>query len=255
MPLEIQHTNEIQMPWTTWFAYGGMGAGKTTFASTFPAPLFIIPANEGSELALRAKKLDYVKVGKRADGKVVPVRQHLNEILTELEQRHARMRECLAKGDEAGADAAFPWQTLVPESLSHLGDMLIEDVSNYGKTKMDQQGWGQISTFMRTLHSRLRNLDAHIVYTALAKTETNDAGAIVNGLPALIGQTAEKLPSACDVVVYMEEQPVAKGEKPIYRAFFRRYRWWAARSRFSGFPDFLDNPSFSQLQPQLGDGA
>jgi hypothetical protein len=127
--------------------------------------------------------------------------------------------------------------------------MLVEDVSNYGKNKMDQQGWGLISSFMRTLHSRLRNLDVHIVFTSLAKTAEDDQGKITSGGPNLIGQTAEKLPSACDVIAYCEEQP---GKTPTYRVFFRKYRWWAARSRFPGFPEFSDNFTFASVQQHLG---
>lgn len=249
--LELQNTNEIATPWTVWFLYGQTGAGKTTAASTFPAPLFLVPANEGSELSLRGKALPFVRLGKRADGSVVPVRQHLSEILTDLEKRHAAMRACVQKGDEAGADAAFPWQTIVVESLTHLGDMLVEDVSQNGSRKMDQQGWGAISSFLRTLHSRLRNLDCHVVYTALAKTTESESGSVMGG-PNLIGSTAEKLPSACDVIAYCEELPGSKPEAPRFRAHFRKHSFWVARSRFASFPAHLDNFTFAQVETHLG---
>lgn len=250
--LEIQNTNTIAQPWTAWFLYGPTGSGKTTAASTFPAPLFIVPANEGSELSLRGRDLPFVRVGKRADGKVVPARQHLGEILTDLEKRHAQMRVALNAGDQVAADAAFPWQTIVIESLTHLGDMLVEDVSNYGQKKMDQQGWGVISTFLRTVHSRLRNMEVHVVYTSLAKTQESESGGITTGGPSLIGSMAEKMPSACDVIAFMEEVPAPKGEPPVYRAHFRKYRWWAARTRFSGFPDHVDNFAFDRVASHLG---
>lgn len=252
MALHIQNTNSIESPWTVWFLYGATGSGKTTAASTFPDPLFLVPANEGSELSLRGKGLPFIRVGKDATGKPVPVRQHLGEILTDLERLHAQMRAALAKGDEEAAYSAFPWSTIVIESMTHLGDLLVEDVSDYGKRKMDQQGWGLISSFLRTLHSRLRNLDCHVVYTALAKTSESEQGGIVTGGPNLIGSTAEKLPSACDVIAYLEEQPAAKGSEPVYRAYFRKHRWWQARSRFSSFPEHLDNFDFAKVQQHLG---
>lgn len=249
--LELQNTNEITTPWTVWFLYGQTGAGKTTCASTFPAPLFLVPANEGSELSLRGKNLSFVRLGRRADGATVPVRAHFSEVLTELERRHAQMRQALAKGDEEVAHAAFPWQTIVVESLTHLGDMLVEDVSMNGTKKMDQQGWGLISSFLRTVHSRLRNLDCHVVYTALAKTSESESGAVLGG-PNLIGSTAEKLPSACDVIAYCEELPGSKPEQPRFRAHFRKHSYWVARSRFSTFPAHLDNFTFAQVEQHLG---
>lgn len=249
--LELQNTNEIATPWTVWFLYGQTGAGKTTIASSFPEPLFLVPANEGSELTLRGRGLPFVRLGKRKDGQSVPVRAHISEILTELERKHALMRQAYAKGDEEGAHAQFPWQTIVVESLTHLGDMLVEDVSNNGQRKMDQQGWGLISSFLRTLHSRLRNLDVHVVYTSLAKVTESEGGTTLGG-PNLIGSTAEKLPSACDVIAYCEELPGSKPEAPRFRAHFRKHSYWVARSRFASFPAQIDNFTFAQVQAHLG---
>jgi hypothetical protein len=251
MTLMIENTNAIQTPWTVWFLYGATGSGKTTIAASFPEPLFLVPANEGSELTLRGRNLPFIRVGKAADGTIIPVRQHLTAILDDLTKQHHLMRAAMAKGDDAAAFAAFPWQTIVIESLTHLGDMLVEDVSVYGTKKMDQQLWGLISGFLRTLHSRLRNMDVHVVYTALQKTVENEATGIVTGGPNLIGATAEKLPSACDVIAYCEETSTGKNESR-YRVHFRKNGSWVARSRFQGFPPHLDNFNFAQVRKHLG---
>lgn len=248
--LEIQNTNDIATPRTAWFFYGATGSGKTTAVATFPRPLLLVPANEGSELTLRGNSLPFIKLGKTIDGRVIPVRQHLNQILTELEAKHTRMQAALREGDDEKADAEFPWETIALESLTHLGDMLVEDVSNYGQKKMDQQGWGAISTFLRTVHSRLRNMDVHVCYTSLAKLSESEGSATTGG-PALIGSMAEKLPSACDVIAYFEELPGMKDQPPIHRAFFRKYKWWPARSRFKTLPPHIDNFNFEELRGQL----
>lgn len=267
MALEIQTAADITAPWTVWFLYGALGSGKTRAASTFRAPLFLVPANEGSELTLRQladKNLPFIRIGKRMNGQVVPARAHMSEVLSELEKMHAEMLRLRnladkASGDEqealyAKADAAFPWQTIVVESLTHLGDLLVEDVSDYGKKKMDQQQWGLISTFFRTVHSRLRGMDAHIVYTALAKAQESDSGSITSGGPNLIGQMAEKLPSQCDVVAYLEElQYVDKtgAQQNVHRVYFRKYKYWLARTRFANFPAYVDNFNFADFEEKL----
>lgn len=263
--LEIQNTSEITMPWTAWFLYGSMGAGKTRAAATFPDPLFILPANENSHLTLaqlKEQNIPYITIGKRPDGTPVKARQHLSEVLTELDRRHGLMRQCYAKAMkepnpdaraalEAEALKHFPWQTIVGDALTHLGDLLVDDVSNQGAKKMDQQGWGIVSNEYRTLHSRLRNMDVHVVYTALAKTQEAEGGGIAQGGPNLIGSMAEKLPSACDVVVYMEELAGDAKTGPTYRAYLRKYRWWQARTRFGGFPDYMDSFDFRKLEPKI----
>lgn len=252
MTMEIQNTNQIDTPRTAWFLYGATGSGKTTAAATFPRPLLLVPSNEGSELTLRGRDVPFVKLGKDLSGRVIPVRQHLQQIMTDLERRHAQLQAALRAGDEAAADAAFPWETIVVESLTHLGDMLVEDVSNFGQRKMDQQGWGLISTFLRTLHARLRNMDVHVVYTALSKLTESDSGSVSGG-PALIGSMADKLPSACDVIAYFEETPpLQKGDRPTYRAHFRKYKFWPARSRFAAMPDHVDNFDFAAVQQYTG---
>lgn len=263
MALEIQQSNTTDdAPWTTWFLYGDMGSGKTRACASFPRPLFLVPANEGSQLTLRQlkdKSLDFIVIGKTAAGAVVPVRQHFGQVLTELEGLYKQSMVLLAKGDpesEKRAEMLFPWQTIVVESLTHLGDLIVEDVSDYGRKKMDQQQWGLISTFLRTVHSRLRGMDVHVVYTALAKVQTNDSGGIVAGGPNVIGSMAEKLPSACDVVVYLEELHAPRAQdgtsQSVYRAFFRKYRHWQARTRFGGFPEHMDSFDWSKLSKLLG---
>jgi hypothetical protein len=272
--LEIQTSDQIQMPWTAWFLYGDTGSGKTRVAATFPAPLFLVPANENSHLTLAqllGQKLPYILVGKRADGTVVGVRAHYSEILTELEKRHEQMRreytaatKARAAGDEekaqtheAAAAQAFPWQTIVPESLTHLGDLLVDDVGDFGRKKMDQQAWGVISTFLRTVHSRLRNMDVHVVYTSLAKQQLGENGSVISGGPNIIGSLAEKLPSACDVIAYLEEIPGSGRDKngklnpSTFRTYFRKYQKWQVRSRFGGFPDYVDNFQFAQVEAKL----
>ena len=263
MTLEIQDTNDITVPYTAWFFYGKMGSGKTRAAATFPHPLFIVPANENSQLSLKGLGLKYVICGKRKNGQVVPVRQHLNEILTDLERMHAAMLVELSKASKAAseeeaelhyaaADAAFPYQTIVLESLSHLGDLLVEDVSAYGQKKMDQQGWGAISTFLRSVHSRLRNMQINIVYTALDKTQESESGGVVQGGPNMIGSAADKFPSGCDCVVYMETvRPITKGGPFVYRAHLRAHSFFQARTRFQSLPHEIDDFNFMRIAPLL----
>lgn len=244
--LQTTETLRGQVPWTAWFLYGPTGTGKTTAASTFPDPLFIVPANENSFVALleREQAYTYLTVGKDAStGASIKARQHMEEILEWLDARYRRA--C------AGDEKAFPWQTIVIESLTHYTDLVVEDLSDYGKKQMDQAKWGHLSGHLRMLHDRLRALDVHIVYTALSTVKEVKGHDASVGLPNLTGQMAEKLPSACDVIGYCETLRAPKGES-TYRVNFRRTGPFTARSRFSRLPAFVDNFSFHDVQPHLG---
>ncbi len=245
--MKIQQTAEIETPWTAWFLYGATGAGKTTAAATFPDPLFLIPTNEGSETTLMSRGMDFpfVRIGRDDSDKPIPARRHLNEIFQELEERHRTMRKLLKEGDEDSAFEVFPWQTIVVESLTHLCDLIIEDISQYGREKMDQQKWGFLSTQLRTIHNRLRNMDVHIVYTALDKLDGGENSK--KGIPNVVGSMAEKLPAACDVMGYLEEINTAKAT--THRMHFKKFGVYRARTRFHRFPKFVDNFDYADLEP------
>lgn len=253
--IQIQNTGQLVLPWTTWFLYGPTGSGKTRKAATFPRPLFIVPTNESSHTTLLQlpQTFDYVIVGRDAAGVRVPVRQHMAQILSDLETRYQQMAHALQRGDEAAADALFPWETVVIESLTHYCDLVVEDISKFGQQQMDQRGWGLLATHVRTIHDRLANLDVHVVYTSLDKVEQKGEGAnaAVMGKPNITGSLADKLPSACDVIAYCEMITTGQQQQKVFRTHFTRRAPFDARARFA-FPDYVDDFDFARLVPLMG---
>jgi len=231
--LQLKNTKDIVDPWTRWFLYGPTGSGKTHAAGTFPRPLFIVPPNEKSVVTLMGRDIDYVEVS---------CRREMNEQLRDLRSLYDRSMQLIADDKLPEAEELFPWQTIVVESLSHYCELLIEDIGARGSRKMDMQAWGQLSSHLRTIHSQLSDMDVHVVYTALDKVD--DAG---NGQPLLTGKNALMMPSACDVIGFCEAVPVPKGKDPLHRIHFRQFGRYPARSRFSGFPDQVDNFDFTQI--------
>lgn len=246
--LHIQSTDKIDQPWLHIFLYGDSGSSKTTSASTMPAPLFLVPANEGSELSLRDKAIPYIKLG-RANGKPVRATVHMNEVLTELETRYAKM---LASTTDAEAHKHFPWQTIVVESLTHYGDMVIDDITDGGVKAMDMRMWGKLANHYRQIQSRLRRMDVHVVFTALAKVLDGDSGA-AQGVPSISGSMSIKMPTSCDIVGYTECIPSSRGGgDPTYRVHFRKKGPYLARARFRGFPAHMDSFDFSEVAHLCG---
>ncbi len=268
---QIQHTQSVRNPWTSWFVYGDTGSGKTTLAATFPSPLFIEPANENSHIALlrlTERNIPFLLVGKNSKTRQkVPVRQHMNAILSYLEDQHRAMHKQLAArdqlralGDAAAAEKAdrieqdayalFPWETVVFESMTHYVDMCVEDIRLHKKKQiMDMAGWGELGSHLMTLHHRLTNLDVHTVYTALASQ--SDDGRIG---PALSGRARKTLPSACAVLAYTETIPGNSQLAPIRRIHFEKRGEYDTRSRLPvELPAFIDNFNFAQhIEPKLG---
>ena len=259
--LQVRSTKNISSPWTHWFFYGPTGTGKTSAAATFPAPLFLVPASEGSELTLHQVDVPYMKLGRDDSNNPVPIREHLDAILDWVESQHRTMRQHLAKAgsatdpavteaEYAAADAAFPWQTIVVESMTHLCAMLQDDVSQNGKIKMDQQRWGIMSDYLRTLHTRLRCLDCHVVFTALAKVD-GEEGSTQEGCPDIPGKMSRLLPSACDAIGYCETRDAGGKNPPVYTVHFRQHRVYPARVRFRGVPAAVQDFTFGKIEPFL----
>jgi hypothetical protein len=156
-------------------------------------------------------------------------------VLTELEREYNKDPD------------AFPFQTIVLESLSHYSDLVVESVSKQGRVNMDHRRWGEVATHFRTLHARLCMLDVHVVYIALAKTETNAEGAPVRGIPLLQGAAAVKLPGACGTVAYCE----LRGGK--YYVHTRKRGIFGARSRYDALPAEIQDFDFGKVRHLLAE--
>lgn len=261
----IQFTSDMTTPYTSWFFYGMTGSGKTTIASTFPSPLFLVPVVEKSHVTLldSAQSFPVLQIGYDPTTKErVHTITHMHEVLTFLEDQHREMQRLFSlarktnqteERDElfARGEQMFPWETIVVESLTHYADMVVEDLSQRATKQMNQGLWGKLSSHLRTVHDRLRGLEAHIVYTALDKVVTGEGGGIAHGSAAIPGAMSEKLPSACDSIGYCEEGRGPKGEVRFF-AHFRRHGVFPARSRFKRMPAKIENFNFADVQQYIG---
>jgi len=237
MKLQPSNAADLQEPWLHWFLYGESGSGKTTAAASFPNPLFLVPANERSVTTLAGQDYPYVEI----TGQNGPLTQDgsaggLEAVLSALESQYY-----------ADPDA-FPYDTLVIESLSHYVDLVQEEMTERNSRPMEQRHWGLLAAHVRNVQTRLRKLEVHVVYTALAAIKQDDGGAILGG-PLIPGQSAVKLPSACDIIGYCEAPSSAK--KPTYTIHFRRRGHYFARSRFRGMPAAVPHFSYDAVQPYL----
>jgi hypothetical protein len=238
--MPARNAKDIVAPWTHWFLYGESGSGKTKSASTFSRPCFLVPYNEQSITTLRGMDVPYYEVtGAGEIGKetaVVDGSGSLMSVLLELETLYYQDID------------AFPYETIVIESITHYSDLVMEEMTRGGKVFMDQGKWGSFLAHFRNIQSRLRKMQVHAVFTALSKVDKADDDTIIGG-PHIQGQVAAKLPSACDVIGYCEE--VRSGKDSVYRMHLRKYKHFPARSRFRDVPATIDNFNFTNIEKFL----
>jgi hypothetical protein len=229
-----KNASDIEHPWLHWFLYGDSGSGKTTASASFPRPLFLVPANEGSIVTLTGMDVPYIEITGQY-GPVLNGRGGMEAAITLIEQEYRTNPE------------DFAYDTIVVESLTHYQDLVQEELTENNAQQMDQRKWGLLAAHLRNIQMRLRDLEVHVVFTALAKVTENDAGVVMGG-PMLSGQSAVKLPSACDIIGYAEAPATKKGKHTIH---FRRRNHYFARSRFRGMPASVDNFDYSAVQTHL----
>lgn len=226
MSIEIRNTKDITTPWAHVFLYGMSGAGKTVAASSFPKPLFLVTKLENSVLTLRGQDFQYIEITKT------------DELVDVLESFYVLQQ---TKGP-----AVLPFETLVLESISHYCDMITGEIlgkktkkesapatlATSESGKMIQADWGVMRTHFVYIQRALKRLEAHTVMTALADPPRFDQQTKIysDGGPLIQGAARDILPSACDVISYVES------DGGVYRAHNRPHARYVARTRFDQLP-------------------
>lgn len=221
MALQLQNTATLAPRFSHWFFHGLTRSGKTIAASTFPTPIFLIPTGEGSHVSLLGRSFDLFEIAGPRE---------MDEALSLLEARYEKAKRFWAQKQDEQAIEAFPWETVVVESLTHYCDSIVEEFTRGGKTQMDRREWGKLSAHLRNLRARLLRLPVHVVFVALSKTVTDNEQNVIVIEPSFPGAMTEKLPSACDVVVYFERKPGSP--RDLFTAHFNRAGKALAGSRY-----------------------
>jgi hypothetical protein len=191
-------------------------------AGTFPNPLFIVPSNENSATTLYEHNVP-------ADVWTVENKHDMDDAIEDLVSMYE------------SNPAVFPFDTIAIESLTHYGDLIVNSLTRENAVDMDQRKWGQFSSHLRTIHTKLTRLEVHLVFTSQAtpNDKTGEMEAMIQG------RTRLTMPSACDAIGFCEAS-LYKGEMR-YDIHFRRHRGFPARTRYRWVPGKVTNFNFVDL--------
>ena len=233
--MKIQSTKTMPRTRSRWMLVGGMGSGKTTIASTFPDPLFIVPKGENSMETLRSRGLDipFVEVGPEN------CMDDLGSIFNEL----------LATQKKNPDD--LPAQTLVWESLTHFSSWVVDELSAGNSKKpgeMNEHLWGKVKNFFTHSYDLLCQLDMYVVLTAHPKVELGEQRQVLSAGPRIMGGASELLPACCEHYGYCEVIPGKDSEKDIFKVYFKKYGGFEARTRSSTLPREIVNFNFKEIE-------
>jgi hypothetical protein len=191
---------------------GAPGSGKTTWAATAPdAAIAACETGVGSGLLTLA---------------------HNPGVLAVVPTTFVDLRS-------VAYDTFLPFQkkqTRVLDSLTAMTKSFVKDhvLSNFAprnqkEAQRRQAGiltgfdYSDVADTVRTILTKFLAIDAHIVVTALPKTEKDDAGSVVSILPDLPGALAMGAPAMFDSVFHLKTRKVLRDPKDPRSAVMERY--------------------------------
>ena len=177
MPIQVVKSANMPAKPLHTFVFGPLRSGKTSFAATFPKPIFLSAGNEGGDTTLRFFDAEYIPINSSGD-----------------------MKEAVAYV-RANAPSRG-WRTLVVDSITYYSDLYITELTKNGEKAMMQRDWGMLDLHLQKwLLPELRKLPMHVVWIAIEEDAKGNEGQIIGAKPMLYGKTASKLPGSCDLIV------------------------------------------------------
>lgn len=192
-------TVQERPPFINMLIYGDPGSGKTVLAGSAQAveamsPVLVVDV-EGGSYSLRAfyPDIDVVRV----------------KALSEL----VKVYETLATTDHG-------YKTVVLDSLTEIQKMVMSDImrevveedSDRDPDVPSIREWGKSGEQMRRIIRRFRDLDMHVIFTALVD-EVQDKKGRRTFFPMLSGKLKKEAAGFMDIVVYMYGKMVKINDK------------------------------------------
>lgn len=214
--------------------HGDDKTGKTSFAGTFPNPVFIVPAQERGTSSLKRviheesldgspqKSIQYIAAGSAR----------------EMEEACAYVRDNYKK---------HGWRTVVIDPLTTYGRILRNELVAAGVTGWDL--YSGIGTNITTLWRWLQGIPLHIVW--VCHTDDRKSGDIVMSRePKLDGQDAIKtIRSNVDLIMYTEVEDIEVKDAEGKSGFIRRFGIYT-KCPPNAFPRFVAGGRWEELLPK-----
>jgi hypothetical protein len=188
----------------TVFLFGPLGTIKTTWAASWPSPVFLSAGHEGGDDSI-AQLPELLGIEKPPVYQITSVSMMRSKV-----DYIARMHQ------------QYGWKTVVIDSISFYADLWIAGrLKDYQDRGMDPQmqirDWGLLETHIcKEIAQRLHGLPLNVIWIALHKEKfaapDKSGERTVSAIaPMLQGASAIKLPAMCKMVIYASKERVIEG--------------------------------------------
>lgn len=109
--------------------------------------------------------------------------------------------------------------------------------------------YGKILEIMRKMVRAYRDLDMHVIVTALAETSKDDMTGAITTKPMFTGKFANEIPAFMDFVFYLyAQQKEVKGDlTSVRRLLSQPTEKFVAKDRSGKLPITMQNPTFKEI--------
>lgn len=228
----------------TVFLFGGVGTIKTTWAGTWPSPVFLSAGQEGGD--------DSLALLPRLYGIDTPPIYHIDSTKKMRDKVEYICRTYQQYG----------WKTVVIDSTTFYMDIYIREVINVYQNKgmppqMQQRDWGFLEAHLcKELAQRLHETKLNVIWISLQKEKWSrpdkQGETFLEGVaPAMQGTAGVKLPAMCKFIIYADKQLVPDGTgKMVSRPIFRTAPTLQAKDVRHKYGDLF--PEGHLVDPEFG---
>jgi hypothetical protein len=223
--------------------YGVPGVGKTYLAGTADdveamRPVLFIDIEGGTKTIKQLHpNIDVIRVRDQFDekGKMIKTSwEKLQDVYEELRR-------------------GVTYKTIVVDSLTEAQKMamysvMMRTVQNDPSRDPDipaQRDWGKSGEMVRRMVRAFRDLDAHVIFTALEASVKDAKDGSVTITPSLPGKLAFEISAFLDEVLYLYARP--QGEEIIRRVLTQPTGKNIAKDRSGHLPTTLEDPTMSKI--------
>ena len=236
----IKNTSEFE-DWERMLVYGRSGAGKTRLAATAPDVLLMDIDEKGTK-----------SVKKDIDPKAIRIAS-----IDEFVETYWYLQSGQHDFRSVAIDGCTGLQTMFLNYV--LGEQALLDASR-DPDMPSRQIYGKVSKLMKNWITNYRNLDMHVIFTALTRVnreggddeEDEDLGAVTVG-PAVSPAIGSHLEAACDTIGYLHTRQVVvrKGEKRTKvtrrRLLTGENERYDTKDRNNAFGSWVDAPDIGKM--------
>lgn len=221
------------MPRNTYLVYGDSRTGKTTWAATFPRPLFLSDETEGGWDSIA--NMNDEQLFEPGVKPIVWAISKMDDMVT-----------CRTKAEPLIASGRV--QTIVVDSITYYCDLFLNFLLMAQAKKDTRSAYGDLGTHLRDLRVKTHMLPVNVVWLCLAK-HPDDMFPI--GGPMIPGQQADKFMAGVNYVFHSRIDQQKRGQEllpPVFEMRTRKYMGYVAGNRLGGRANQLPDPLVGDYQ-------